>query len=400
MKLNLGLFKGRNLPLYENSFDSNDTASVNIYKNTANLNINIPVLNEDEGIKNMIFPISLVYSHSHRNVSGGCGYGVNLGFMKKITNITYEDSEVIKKITIENSDYTEIDYEYDEDKGVYSNSYNDTYIVFKYTFDENNVVTGYDKICLYDLSGNCYQFNYVDNMTAANPEKIIKANKEEVLVSYLTNGNMELSQGKYKIIIARSFSEVEARFIDFTYDGDTVKRVSLTYDSNEVLTKITKNNTEIKGYEFTDDYVITKNLISGKYSKYYFDNDDKVTKIVNGYEENENSGKKVEFSYYNNYTEVTDYKGRKTIYYFNNSNRVKTVKDNLNRYSTYSYDNEYRLKESTVPLNLSKEESIKRGNLITGGFFDNDSLDYSNDTLLEVTNVNINISNKKCNIIS
>ena len=58
MKLNLGLFKGRNLPFYENSFDTNDTASVNIYKNTANLNINIPLLNEDEGIKNMIFPIS------------------------------------------------------------------------------------------------------------------------------------------------------------------------------------------------------------------------------------------------------------------------------------------------------------------------------------------------------
>ena len=379
MKLNLGLFKGRNLPLYENSFDSNDTASVNIYKNTANLNINIPVLNEEEGIKNMIFPISLVYSHSHRNSIGDCGYGVNLGFMKKITNISYfNNGNIIEKITVMNSDFTEVEYSYENN---FEAQENDTYIRFV-LWDESEGREGYKHILLYDSTGFCYVYKYYDSGDLPELIEIIKPNKEKIEVSLLYE-KTSLTLRDYTILFSFNSDNI-IESIEYIVNNMVIKTVSLIYLRRN-LKIIKKNDIRIKLYHYKNDYVTTKNLISGKYSKYYFDNDDKVTKIVNGYEENENSGKKVEFSYYDNYTEVTDYKGRKTIYYFNNNGRVCMIKNHLNCFSKIKYDLNNRILEETDFIDFHENERRRKNDFILGGFFGNVECNYDIDNGLKMT---------------
>ena len=82
------LWRGKNMPLFKNSFGTSDTAFIGASIEDANFLLNIPLFNENEGIENKIGPLSLLYSRFNKNEFTVYGYGTNLNVLKKFVELT------------------------------------------------------------------------------------------------------------------------------------------------------------------------------------------------------------------------------------------------------------------------------------------------------------------------
>ena len=240
---NKGLYKYANNPVISNSFGTDDICYINIEKENNNLFIDIPILDDNEGVNNKIGPISLIYTRSEEGHNEEFGKGIRMNYYKRITYISRNSNNLINYITVENPDFTTNTY-YLNDK--YISSENNTFLNFEVDYDEDNNYYNYSSMKLYDKEGNYFYFNTIDFNSL--PTKFVKANGDEINMLN-NNGNQVLRFGFYEILFEINLSGFVS-CVKFLFSNLLITKVDLLYENNylkriqKYLITRNKNNIE------------------------------------------------------------------------------------------------------------------------------------------------------------
>ena len=360
---NNGLYKFKNNTIISNSYGTDDICFINFNKNDGGFNIEIPILDVNEGIENKIGPIVLTFSKSNINKIGSFGKGIRLKNFKKLGNTETFYNGVLEYLFVSNSDFTESLYSYYKS---YNNIDNNTFIYPDFETDDNDEFSRYNEIKLYDNQGNYYLYYNTSNSL---PDKIVRSNGEEIIIH--KNPNLSMVFGKYQILFEKNSENIVDK-VKFIYDNNLITRVDLIYQ-DKLLKKIKKymitrdkngvqNETLLieKEYTFTDNFVKCRNSIDGKYMVYYF-SDNKVNHYINCYETDE-TGIITKLFYYDNKTLIEDYKGNTSTIYYNGLDVINVV-DPMGFITLYNYK-DGNIINSIRWKNYSYDESCERGNLI------------------------------------
>lgn len=378
--MNVGLNSKRNLPLITNSFGTNDTAYLNLDKNNANLIINIPTINKEEGVENKIGDIFLTYSYLNRNDVSSKGKGIGIiDIFKSIVDIV-KDGVKLTSVTVPNGDKTMTVYSATENIELLKNVDTDSFVEVIYNYDSNGNPLSVKRVRLYDNVGNYYQYNYVDGAAILDPvllHKVNFADEDNIEFSddtqnprYIRYKNQQIefyyNNQEFLKYITFKVNNDEYSYCDFIYDNgylkSCLKRVKHINDEGSVVYGLVEH----KEYVFNEtDHILVKNAINGNYTKYFITNE-KVTSYVNCLNDSESSGKTTTISYYDSYAKVTNYKGQDTKYYLKDGRVVSTTYHN-GKISTINYDETGRVIEKLDALDMSEAEKVKRGNVFTSG---------------------------------
>ena len=368
------------MPLFKNSFGTSDTAFIGASIEDANFLLNIPLFNENEGIENKIGPLSLLYSRFNKNEYTVYGYGTNLNVLKKFVELkcNTENTNIIDSITIENSDFTEIIYVREENGIILRNENSDSFIIVEY----DNISGCIENFKLYDNLGNYYQYiatseNSFDQWPVAYHKVSFNENENIHFINVNLDG-MEIRYDNQKM--GFSFSSNILSAIRFYDNDELLCNVSFVY-SDGYLTKIIKNifymtddedfTSKVIGekeYQLNNNlYILTKNVVTGKYSKYFL-NDEKVSRFINCFEDDEESGKETIITYSEKLTVLKDFRGIETKYYFKNGRNI-IISSEKNIITTFEYDNKGNIISQSDGLSYLLEHSIMRGNLYSDGYY-------------------------------
>ena len=145
--------KHNNVPVLTNTFGTDDIARINILSTKAKIDFEIPLFYENEGIKNKIGPISLIYSNNTGH-EFDLGYGLGIKLINKINFVFAERENKVNIVQIKNSKYENINYELDENDDILYTEEDNTYMHVDYLKDESGEIIKWNKIYLCDTSGN------------------------------------------------------------------------------------------------------------------------------------------------------------------------------------------------------------------------------------------------------
>ena len=378
----VGLKKYRNQAIIKEGFGTNDIGYINICKDVASLNLGINVLSSNEGIENKIGDISLIYSHNYRGGFSIFGSGIRVSNIITLSNIIKDENKIITSITVNNPDYTTHVYTQDSESiALLKCQDTDNYIIVNYELNENETEIINTTVKLYDQSGNYYQFNCLSESTAYYPELLHKASfkeDENILFTYDASYNITMEYKTQKIVIARlpGFNRINSvsfynsdkllTKVIFDYSVTSISSISkyFIHTENEVQVETLISKTV---YAINDLNVDIKNDINKLCIKYELDSLGKVIKVTKYVENNFDKGIITTFDYFDGYTKITDYKGNIDTYYFKN-NLINSITDMKGRIKKLNYDSDKRLVDELDLIDMSEEESIKRGNLLTNGY--------------------------------
>ena len=369
--------KHNNVPVLTNTFGTDDIARINILSTKAKIDFEIPLFYENEGIKNKIGPISLIYSNNTGH-EFDLGYGLGIKLINKINFVFAERENKVNIVQIKNSKYENINYELDENDDILYTEEDNTYMHVDYLKDESGEIIKWNKIYLCDTSGNylIYENKGTDiNIYPSYYHKTSIKGENDIEISVNASGvDFRLDDQEIHI---DNFSSNTIKLAKFIVSGEELCTVKLIYEDRYLSSVIKyinykENNGNTiskdiskKEYVFNNnEYIIVKNLINGFYTKYELDGNKKVTRYVNCFEPNEESGKETTISYDSeNETRISNYKGQVTKYFFDNGKLVSCI-DPFNKVITINYDSENNIVEKLNMMDISDVESAKRGNMI------------------------------------
>ena len=384
--MNVGLNSKRNLPLISNSFGTNDIAYINLAKENSNFILSIPTILSKEGVTNKIGDIVLVYNYLNRSSESMFGKGINLSILRYIWDIYQNENNHVTSVTVLNGDNSFINFTYagtdsTSNGDILMNSDVDDYLVVEYLYNEEQQIVDVKNIKLYDKYGNYYLYEYPineSNYIQFYYYKIGATDDERIVFTKNLVNNFSICYKGYAVTFYTNNSLLES--IVFSINGRRYSYCNISY-SNGYLTNIKKYREHLndegqtisgliedKSYDFNNlNYIIVRNNITNQYTKYYITNE-KVTSFRNVLNsDNEDSGKITTISYFDKYTTVTNYKNQ-VEKYFMEKGRIVSSNFHNGKVSTVNYDNAGRIIENLSFINISKEESIKKGNLFPNGY--------------------------------
>ena len=384
-----GIYKGRNIPKFSNTFGTDDTILINPVKGNEAFNMEVPLFSDNEGIENKIGSIMAIYS-KRVNIEK-----FELGLINIITNIVKSESGIVSLLELTYADGTVIDYYQVDNSNVLKSNEIDNYFEVEYNYS-NNVITGPKNFKLYDQLGNYFIYPYDTTKNIKIPSSYYKVKGNRII---------NIEQEKAYLILSCDNQRIEFELYteslyygNFYVDNKLISSVEIFLDDNMMLSEVKKyivyrdeDENEQRSlvvnkiYEINGNYILVKNGITNKYTKYYLENDI-VTRFVNCFESNELSGKNTTITYEDNKTIITNYNNLNTKYFIKND-RIVGIEYPDNKCETFAYDGNGNLLEKSNRMLLTEEESEKRENLFPNGFIFEDN-SYIVENLSELSSIN------------
>jgi RHS repeat-associated protein len=338
---------------------------INVNKNDANLHAEFP-LYKSSGLNPI--NLSLMLTLSDMDHAQSFGKGVRLNFYKKL----YQDGD---RFYICNYD-GRVD-EYIRTGDYYHNSETMTRIIRV----DNYAHYSYELI---DKFGNKLVYNYSSyQLPFIYPSRI----------EYYDGNFLNISENPYFRYKIMSIENGKGEIVDFFHNRDNVERIEISRNSvliNKILLNYSNNvirtieHINSKGETVCKCYVqynesaktleiakqINDNTTYGV--KYTLDDSKRrVISFTDGYDECYYGGKITNISYHSEYSEITDYKGRKSYFFFDRNDMPIYEIDDKARVISYSFDESKKLKsQSAIQDNSPEYASIY--SLVDNGYFDND----------------------------
>ena len=378
------MFYKRNLPIITNSFSTNDIALINIDGINPSFKMLIPLIPNVESIYK-IKDISLFYNHNSDFSNSPFGANIMISHIKVLSNIIKTNINTVEYATITFEDGTNVVFERDltnanlelQSQDILLNNDTNYYIAVHYEVSNNS--KSISSFRLYDKDGNYYYYDYIEN-TSMWPKyycdinfkdndnlQIIKDGGDYIIMRY-KNNNIYVTMGTNNKVydIIYTIDNLPYQSFVLSYSGDNLYRVEHHVYKDFDYYATSGNKVESKRYTFNNQYITVLNEITNLCSKYYF-NGTKVSSFVNYINNSESTGKQTTIDYYYNKTVVTDYKNRSEIFYIYNE-RAYSLINHFGEVSTITYDDNGNIVEKIGFINVCKNESIRRENLLPSGY--------------------------------
>ena len=308
---------------------------LNLYNDDNNLFINIPLFNNN-------INLSLIYNHQNKDVLFDCGKGFKMNYYSKFMynsngNSTLEKAD--RTITLESSSYTSIT---DESSYAIANLLINHVLTIT-DFKSNTVLCAntHNYPSLITLrNGYLLQFG-VDNSNKVEYIKYRPADSdlhtiEKLEFTYKENTNL-ISKIEYY-----DSNNVLVNYVEFEYDETNNYLKKIRYKSNQDVEKCRLE------FEYNSNYLLITTYDSNvpvDEFKYNFNSNNKITSIYDKFDLINS------FTYYNEYTVVSDKYNNQIEYHFKD-NKLSYTKDSYSNITYFEYDIFDRLILNISNINL------------------------------------------------
>ena len=334
---------------------------VNINKSDANFHIVVPLI---KSIGLCPIDLKLIYNLRDNNYKTDFGKGFKLNYYSYINGGEYSD------VSVTNPDGSKDSYLVSE------NYYNkDTKLTCKVVENDDTYFEFKDKI------GNI--FSYWSNYNEGYPTEFIFKTNDKISFD-VSNSLIKISNNHQDIMKLNKDNKGNVTLISYYHNNVLLNSIEINYDTNSYISKIIYKNgntiTNSFSFSFNINFIEIIDDITGRRFKFLIENSRVIT-IKEGFNVAYNYSKDINISYFNRYSVITDYKGKKSYCFFDNNNLLDFEFNDDGILNRVKYNNDKLLIFNSESINTKKINNLLN---------DNDLNNFNKSGNLTLTKYNLN----------